>query len=501
MRIAVIGSGAAAAATMMGLARSSRPVQVTLFDIGKKLPPHKLPDSYSDNDIARFYTSLYHSSKKKNGYHFPPIKTHFGKCLPQYKIDGKYRFFKSDLWGGLTNFWGGTMLPFSSDDFAAWPINYTDLKPYYQYIANHIGISGRHDALSKGFDDEYANRPPIHILKGLRRLDDSVNSAPAQGEYTIYSGVNRVALETRPDNPHRCIYCGECMSGCVFGSVYCAAETLQSLQATLASQTITGRVVSLETNPLQIQVAGDDGEIHSHGGFDRIFLCAGAPGTTGILMRSMQLQRGPTLIDNAVFQVPIINYGAGQADLDKKHYLSLSNLIFSCQPRTTGRFNAQVQIYPNFDYLWRSAIPEPLWHLAQKPVQVSRDRILWARIYLYGCESFRYNANLDSHGELFFTLKEGPVRGDLHQLMNSLRSVINRNGFHMIPIKPVLSKTSSHLAGTFPYGGDLVKVSRNGEVMPGVHICDSTCFPDSPAVSPTFTIMANALRTVDEALA
>jgi choline dehydrogenase-like flavoprotein len=30
--------------------------------------------------------------------------------------------------------------------------------------------------------------------------------------------------------------------------------------------------------------------------------------------------------------------------------------------------------------------------------------------------------------------------------------------------------------------------------MPGVHLCDSSCFPDAPAVSPTFTIMANAAR-------
>jgi len=69
-----------------------------------------------------------------------------------------------------------------------------------------------------------------------------------------------------------------------------------------------------------------------------------------------------------------------------------------------------------------------------------------------------------------------------------------------LPVKPVVSHTSAHLAGTFPYGGDLTPVARDGQVMHGVHIADSSCFPTSPVISPTLTIMANARRTAIEAL-
>ena len=44
-----------------------------------------------------------------------------------------------------------------------------------------------------------------------------------------------------------------------------------------------------------------------------------------------------------------------------------------------------------------------------------------------------------------------------------------------------------------------VEVGR-AEVMPRVHIADSSCFPRSPVISPTLTIMANARRTALEAV-
>ena len=61
-------------------------------------------------------------------------------------------------------------------------------------------------------------------------------------------------------------------------------------------------------------------------------------------------------------------------------------------------------------------------------------------------------------------------------------------------------KSSAHYGATIPYGGNTVKVPPNGEVMRNLYLCDSACFPDLPAVSPTFTIMANAHRTAVEAI-
>jgi choline dehydrogenase-like flavoprotein len=84
--------------------------------------------------------------------------------------------------------------------------------------------------------------------------------------------------------------------------------------------------------------------------------------------------------------------------------------------------------------------------------------------------------------------------------MRSLRAAINHRGFYVPPVPPIRQKTNSHYVGTLPYAGPLVEVLPSSEAMPGVYICDSACFPASPAVNPTFTIMANALRIATEVL-
>ena len=83
----------------------------------------------------------------------------------------------------------------------------------------------------------------------------------------------------------------------------------------------------------------------------------------------------------------------------------------------------------------------------------------------------------------------------------ALRRAVNANGFWAVGVPPVVSKTSSHLAGTVPYGGSVFGLKRSGELLPGIFVCDGACFPTGPAASPTFTIMANAGRTVTEAIA
>jgi hypothetical protein len=45
-----------------------------------------------------------------------------------------------------------------------------------------------------------------------------------------------------------------------------------------------------------------------------------------------------------------------------------------------------------------------------------------------------------------------------------------------------------------------VEVRRDGRIAPGLHLADASTFVGSPSISPTFTIMSNACRTVHESL-
>ena len=82
--------------------------------------------------------------------------------------------------------------------------------------------------------------------------------------------------------------------------------------------------------------------------------------------------------------------------------------------------------------------------------------------------------------------------------MKSVRKALNQRGFWVPPVPPLLQKSNSHYACTLPYGGKNIPIDEKAQVMPNVYVCDSSVFPSLPAVSLTFTIMANAAKIADE---
>jgi ferredoxin len=499
LRAAVVGSGPAAVGALHGIFRKRPGAKITLFCIARPPQPPPACGDASPPALRTYYDGIYRKLKRQNGLRFPALKSRFGQTFPQHAPDGRKRFYRSEFFGGMTGFWGGTMVPFQREHFAKWPVSMEAMEPHYRDIAALVGISGRPDALSGCFPDAYVNRPSMRILRGVEALASLVNERGAQGDYRWQAGVNRIALETRPGTGNACVYCGECMAGCFAGSVYNAGDTVKAFMAEKNIPLVKGEVLSVDPGTRTLLVRTETG-IETFSGFEKVFLCAGCLGTTKIVMRSLGLRDGPRLQDNAVFQFPILNFRRRGSDPSRNSYVGLAGLLLACAPRTAGGASSHVQVYPNFDYLWRNAVPELFWPLLRRFVAILRDRLLWARLYTESGAGYLYAVRLNEAGSLEFDCLARPDRRALGAVMKSLQGVLNRKGFFVPPVRPVLAKTSSHLAGTFPYGGALADVQPDGEVTPGVHICDSACFPESPPVSPTFTIMANARRMVTEAL-
>ena len=215
-------------------------------------------------------------------------------------------------------------------------------------------------------------------------------------------------------------------------------------------------------------------------------------------MRSLNMSTGHIIQDNVIAQFPILNLSR-HSDGRRDEYFGLTNLLLLMAPTSARVSLLQVQLYPNVDYLWRTLVPEWSWKIARYPARWLRDRLIWARAYMNAAASYQYLVGLEND-QLVFTEEKAPDRDAIAQCVANLRQALRGSAFYLVPFKPVVAHTSAHLAGTFPYGGDLTPVTRDGEVMPDVHIADSSCFPTSPVISPTLTIMANARRTAIEAL-
>ncbi|KAA3607029.1 MAG: hypothetical protein DWQ06_00485 [Calditrichaeota bacterium] len=494
-KIAVIGTGAAGLGILTALLKKKN-IEITVFDVFEEEDFPSLAKA-TELKVEKFYDEIYSEIKSKTSFKFPPPKTHFTKPLAKYKLDGKPGLFKSKSLGGLTNYWGGTSLAFTDNELENWHISRKDLNPYYSELSKLIGISSRNDKLDSYFGENFATNPPYKITRMFDKLDESTNSTSEnEDNYQVISGTNRVALETREGEVNSCIYCGECLAGCFSDSIYSTRKTIEKYLSDDRVKTVKGKVIRVEEGKVTVSA---ENKVETYSGFSKIFIGAGCPNSTEIVLRSTGLTKSEKMADNAVYVFPILYLGKLDYKVVNEPYVSLCNLIFGFIPKSKDYKFAQAQVYSNFDYMWRYNIPEPIWKVVKSLVSYSRARVFWARLYVSGEESQSYNCEL-VNDEINFSGADKASNKNINELMKSVRNAVNKNGFYIPPVSPILQKTNSHYSSTFPYKGNLLDVSESAEFLPNVYLCDSSVFPDLPAVSLTFTIMANANRIVSEAM-
>lgn len=476
-----------------GLDSARIDVEVTVFG-GERYFDFSPSERHSVADTRQFYSRVY-ADIKRQAVNYPPRKTFFGDTVPCYSVDDEPRFFYIDMFGGQTNIWGGTVLPLAESDFAGWPITRAELEPHYQAIADLIGIAGQRDQLAEFLQLDYANRPPLRQLRGFEYLEGHLNHHAEAEDYRFHAGIPPSAIDTRNGSATACIQCGECMVGCVRDSIYSVRSALRRRIDRGSIDFVARNVAGIHPRDGKAEVRCDDGSTRR---FDRVFLCAGCVPTTEIVMRSLEMKTGPVLQDNCIYQFPLANLSR-HSDRRKGEYFGLTNLLVLLEPKRSDLPLLQVHLYPNVDYLWRTLSPGWIWGAVRHPVRWIRDRLIWARVYMDAEESNRYSVFLEED-HLVFDEIGVPDDTNVGRCIANFRQALRGSAYYVLPFSPVLAHTSAHLAGTFPYGDGAVPVARDGEVIPHVHIADSACFPKSPVISPTLTIMANARRTALEAI-
>ncbi|HEY5656738.1 MAG TPA: hypothetical protein VIY27_03015, partial [Myxococcota bacterium] len=284
-KIAIVGSGASAFGVLSGLEASGVAAETTVFSTDRYLD-FEPPARRDSADLARFYAGLY-AEIRSGAQSFPPRKTFFGDPVPCYAVEGEPRIFRTDMFGGQTNLWAGTVLPLARADFAGWPIAREDLEPHYEAVARRIGIAGRRDALAAFLGLDYSNAPPLKQLAGFAFLGRHLAERAETDDFRIHAGLAPSAVDTRPASPTGCVHCGECMAGCARDAVHSARSALRGEIERGALRFVGRNVATVEAGQGGVAVCCEDGRVER---FDRVFLCAGCVGTSEILMRSLGLR-------------------------------------------------------------------------------------------------------------------------------------------------------------------------------------------------------------------
>jgi NAD-dependent dihydropyrimidine dehydrogenase PreA subunit len=497
MKIAVIGSGAAALGVLDLFSTLAHRPDITLIDRAKHDASTEPPVNCWTRDSLRL---LYDRMRVEHGNSFPPPKTNFGMAPRMRNVEGWGGVWDSGSYGGLTSIWGLSSIPFTTHDLQGWPFSRAELDPHYASIAKRIGIAGDRDALNGWLGEDFVNRPPVTVTPLITALTKRINSGRPGKAFRFVAGASRLAVETRAEEPNSCVLCGECMIGCPQRAMYSTVTHIEAWRRSgLISRVVFGRALAVDGQAHHVITEVENGRREAVGPFDRVYVCAGCIDTTEFAMRTLGQREGPRIVDNSVYTFPIVYTGpALSRSYDQVRYFGLTNVVVSAVPLTATGHPAQLQIYLMSDHLWRYFTPSALWSTIEPLGRAMRRRVLFVRVYLHGEYSQAYAIHVDGHRPARLSLaRSGTPLRRIPDLWSELRRSLGGSGF-FVPFRPTPGRTSSHYAASLPLGTG--PVAMDASIAQGVYLCDSSIFPTAPAASPTFTIMANARRIADLSL-
>lgn len=251
--VVIIGSGASGGMAAWNLTQQG--VNVLLLDAGgrfdrKTFWTHVLPYEARERRARGEKPPDFYLSQKEQ-----PLLTPPGQPFNLYRVWGV---------GGKTNVWGRVSLRYSDVDFKVndgygipWPIEYKDIKPYYDKVDQLIGVNGGDEDLDVLPGSKF-HMPPPRPRCGEALLTKAAAAAGIQ----IVPG--RRAVLTRNHNGWpACHYCGRCGAGCDTGSFFNSADHLLPLAAK------TGRL-EIKTNAVVARILTDkEGKASGVQYFDR----------------------------------------------------------------------------------------------------------------------------------------------------------------------------------------------------------------------------------------
>ena len=516
--VIVVGSGPAAAGCVLRLSKEEN-TKITMLDIGSRLPDKNftIATQLKGLDFASWpgdmKNRLYPSKRSQNNRTLPE-KLVLGSDYPfsdqgqmqQIRWEGGPRpSLVSSAFGGFSNVWGGQAYPFTKSALQQWPDAGAGMVDAYAEVRQILPIAGVEDGLEEYLPTYGSLMPPPTLAKRSHYiLERAQKHRLWLKRHQLTLGTARVGLESP-----RCVKCGMCNGGCVWGVIFSTQPYLNDLIASHKLEYLSGwRVTKLrEEHSRPILLAQSlSGEIREFRA-DQVYLAAGALGTTQIVFNSRPDLQKANMLETRQVIVPLwfrhaiaspvsgSTFSLGQLGLlldhdsqqesflqiypyDQSFETALPNIIHS-RPQVRNRIMAHLAV----GLLYLNSEASPMIEIR------AEHRDDYAELTLAGCSMGAFDHAL---------------RGPMHRLLHAAPKL---DMWPMVPMtKPTPAGRSYHWGGQFPFsphnrGG--LTTDRLGRLSSweNVHLVDASTFP---VLSPTgfmFTIMANAYRIADESIA
>lgn len=511
--VAIVGSGPAGTFSAYAL----KGKKVLLLDVGYL--PEKSPELYGElfalrkktpdlfgSLIGEKFESLHNLYKDNVSYKLiSPYMTYILKNwrkLSPLKSDN-FETMMSFAKGGLANAWGAGVYQFNDFDLKNFPINESELLPYYDKLTRHIGISGENDDLSIYFGKTENLMQPLNLSgfgKNFLKKYQKHRSNKKLNGFNV--GRPRLAILTK-DHCGRHAYQYDNMDFVkpYNPSVYNPAYTLNELEKEGLVTYLSGYLVlSYKEFDAYVKITAKKLSDNSIQKFKakKIVIAAGALNTTKLVLKSNQdtVTKLP-ILDNPMACIPIIDLSKIGHKINRFDSPNAQlNIIFDDK---TKRGRIQASLYGSSGPLRTDIIFAFPFSI---PTNVSMTKYLAPAI---GLVMIFYPGKLIQNNYIKLTVADELMinyedDGVCDRIEPTFMKALRKMGyicFQALNQRPQIGN-SLHYAGMLPMKSNPGKyqTDRDGKLYGSKHvfITDGACFSELPAKNLTFTEMANAMR-------
>ena len=300
----IVGSGMSGGWAMMELCRLG--LKTLVLERGRMIQhgtdyitEHKHPWEVPYRGKVSPSTARQHYPVQSKTYVFSENTRHFfmRDSDHPYVQEEPYTWIQANVVGGRSLMWARQSYRFSPMDFESnlkdehgvdWPIRYSDISPWYDYVEKTIGVSGQAEGLSQLPDGIFQAPMAMNVIEQM--FKNQVETHYPERTVTI----GRTATLTEPlGNRAACHYCGPCERGCSTRSYYSTVSVALPRARATGNLTIqadhlvcqvnfdetTGRTTGVDAIDLK------NGERKTYHG-RMVFLCASSMNTARIMLLS-----------------------------------------------------------------------------------------------------------------------------------------------------------------------------------------------------------------------
>jgi choline dehydrogenase-like flavoprotein len=507
-----------------------------MLDVGRARPDAVRPqDTFEDlkhnldDPAAHFlgesFEAVTYPGAAAEYYGFPPNKSYVFEGIDSYRVRSVgFAPLSSFAQGGLAEAWTGGVFPFNEGDLVDFPLSFADLVPYYDRIAERIGIAGVEDDLAPHLPGHRHLLPPLELDEHSRLLLERYESKRSWFRSKLHCtlGRSRIATLSRDrEGRAACGYLGRCLLGCPTDSLYTPVLTLRRCLEFERFSYRSGLSVSHflfdRSRGIHTVVAERvDGEGREEFPVERLVLGAGTLSSSKIFLESWARATGeslrlPGLMDNRQILMPFLNLRMLRRPHDPNtyQYHQLTIGMESEDPHDyvhglvttlkTASIHPIVQNVPldlkTSLHVFRNA------HAALGLVNINFPDHRRESSYVTIAKPSR-----DARSILHVDYGPPPrERTRLKRTMRRFRKALRGLGCVVPPrmshVRPM--GASVHYAGTLPMTEEETPLTTTPEGrsrdFENLYFVDGTTFPFLPAKNLTFTLMANAARIADRA--